>query len=70
MNEVARGFAHERAQKILKEVEGVAAQYGVSSRDKEFLTSLVQRVQRVATPKVDKWLRDLEHKVFTLGVRE
>lgn len=63
MNETTRGFAWERAKKILAEVEGVAAQYGIYSRDKEFLTSLVDRQQRVATPKVDKWLRDLEHKV-------
>lgn len=70
MNESTKGLAHERAAKLLEETRGVASQFGVSSRDREFLQSLVERQQRVATPKVDKWLRDLEHKVFVKGIAE
>jgi hypothetical protein len=67
MNETTKGFAYERAQKILDAVSGVAAQYGIHSKDKEFLQSLIERGQRVTSAKQDKWLTDLEHKV-TKGI--
>lgn len=68
MNEATKGLAHERAKKILDQVRGVAAQFGINSRDRDFLQSLVDREQRFASPKVDKWLRDLEHRVFVKGL--
>jgi hypothetical protein len=70
MSIVEKGFAHERATKVLAEIQGVAAQYGVTSKDKEFLASLVERQQRTTSAKQEKWLSDIEHKVFTCGATD
>lgn len=59
--------AHVRAQKVIDEVRGVKAEYGISSVAWKFLNDLVERRQIGLTVKQGEWLRELEHKAFRVG---
>lgn len=52
----------DRVQLILDEIEGVAAQYGVNSWEKNFLDSIQTRA--ILTMKQEEKLIEIEHKVF------
>ena len=52
----------QRVEKIEEEIEGVAAQYGVTSWEREFLESVKERT--VLSEKQMKILGDIEDKVF------
>lgn len=58
---------HARAQKLIDEVRGVRAEYGIDSASWKFLNDLVERGQRFLSEKQRKWLEDLEHRVFVKG---
>lgn len=52
----------ERVARIKKEIKGVASQYGVDSRELEFLDSIAPRA--TLSEKQEAWLRSIEKKVF------
>lgn len=52
----------ERAEKIIEEVKGVTAQYGVSGNDMIFLQTI--RHCRILSEKQAKWLADIESRVW------
>ena len=59
--------AFERAQKVIDEVRGVKAQYGIDAKSWEFLNDLVSRRQRFLSEGQRLWLEALEHKAFVVG---
>lgn len=52
----------ERVARIQKEIRGVASQYGVDSRELEFLESIAPRAP--LSEKQEAWLGAIEKKVF------
>lgn len=52
----------ERASKVLKEISGVRTLYGVDQADERFLNDI--RARETLTPKQQRYLRDLEVRVF------
>ena len=54
--------ARQRVERIQAEIEGVAAQYGVTSWEREFLNSVAERSWLSA--KQEEVLSKIEEKVF------
>jgi methyl-accepting chemotaxis protein len=52
----------QRVERIQNEIEGVASQYGVTSWEREFLDSVVERA--ALTERQEKTLTEIEQKVF------
>lgn len=53
-----------RIAKIRKEVSGVHSLYGFNSADDRFLTGLEERRAATLSDKQEKWLADIEERVF------
>lgn len=62
MGEVVNSTIAERVARIEREISGVAAQYGVTDWERQFLRSVAAR--RTLSPKQAEVLSDIERKVF------
>lgn len=54
----------ERVERIEKETKGVTSLYGLKDADKKFMRSIKERQQRTLSVNQEKWLADIEEKVF------
>lgn len=54
----------ERVQRIQDEIGHVASLYGVKSADSQFMRDLLARNQQSLSAAQEKWLADIEKKVF------
>lgn len=55
----------ERVARIEDEIRGVAAQYGVTSWERDFLASVKGR--HFLSAKQEEIMKRIEHKVFVVG---
>lgn len=53
-----------RVARIQKEIRGVASLYNVKNADQTFLRRLEEDKVKILTPPMEKWLRDIEGRVF------
>ena len=56
--------ANQRAERVLKEISGVASLYDVKSADQRFLHDLESRKQNPLSEAQERWLVDIEQRVF------
>lgn len=54
----------ERIERIDKESKGVEAQCGIRSADRRFMDDVKARNQRSLSTGQEKWLADIERRVF------
>ena len=53
-----------RIARVEEEISGVVSLSNVRSADVQFMRSVRERGQTYLTDKQDKWLRDIENRVF------
>lgn len=54
----------DRVSRLLSETSGCAASFGLTQRDVSFLHDLSARAPAILSEKQEKWLSDLEARVF------